>query len=63
MTDNGVGMGADLLDREQSSRMGLDIVDVLVEGLEGTFAYRTDNGVKCEATLRIIPRESLRRPV
>ena len=32
--DNGVGMGADLLEREQSSRMGLDIVDVLVEGLE-----------------------------
>ena len=61
--DNGIGMGADLLDRENSSRMGLDIVDVLVEGLEGTFSYRTENGVKCEATLRIIPRESVKRPV
>lgn len=61
--DNGIGMGAELLDRDQSTKMGLDIVDLMVEGLEGTFSYYSDEGVKCEALLRILPREPSIKPL
>ncbi len=61
--DNGIGMGAALLNREQTTKMGLDIVDSLVEGLEGTFAYHSDNGVRCDALISIASREPTDKPL
>lgn len=61
--DNGRGMNADLLETDKVNRLGLDLVEALVEGLDGTFSYHSDNGVYFEAIFSIVPRESIPRPV
>jgi two-component sensor histidine kinase len=60
--DNGRGMSVDLLETDKVNRLGLDLVEALVEGLDGTFSYRSDNGVYFEAVVSIVPRDSIVRP-
>lgn len=61
--DNGRGMSADLLETDKANRLGLDLVEALVEGLDGTFSYRSDNGVRFEAVFNIVPREPSGKPL